>query len=271
MEVMVEGYDILEYQNSNIYVLEIPSNTRYFYNDRHKILRVRKGTSYYDFPCLTPTENPDPARHVAMCIVPDKVLDENAIVSERLDLPPGWTDNEGTLADMGRGFCYLINRSQSINTTNPQNSQAGFAISNTNMFDKEQVVYAISPPLEGRDYTTKEAKSDLNAESIGIFINRDGTILVKSRGGSITLGDEGVHIGGKFITESSTVDTGPLSDNTISDIIGSTLPTAVAAWPKLPNIGFIANIAAVAVKFISIGDKAKRGIETAKSLRNIFA
>jgi hypothetical protein len=139
------------------------------------------------------------------------------------------------------------------------------------MFDKDQVVYALSPPLEGKDYTTKEAESDLNADSVGIFINMNGTILIKSRGGSITCGDEGIHIGGRLITESSTIDTGPLSDNTVSDLIGSALPTAVISWPKLPNIGVIANVAEASRKFISIGDKVQIGMETAKSIRNVFA
>lgn len=267
---MAGGYDILEYKGSSAYLLEIADNTRYFYNDRQKILRVRYGRKLFDFPCQPGLENPDPARHAAMCFVSDKVLeDSDGIVNERLDLPPGWVDNEGTLATIDKAFCFLVNKAQYITTTNPQNASAGFSISKTNMFDKDKVVYSLTPPLEDRDYTTKEPQSDLNSENVGVFINKDGTILVKSRGGSLTLGDEGVHVGGRFLTESSATDTGPLSDNTISDLIPSTIPTAGAAYPKLPNIGLIANVANAGMKFMSIADKVQTGFDTVKRIASI--
>jgi hypothetical protein len=251
------------------YILEL--DTEHPYNPRHQIARVSfKGRSI-DLRVFAGVDNPNPRDHLIFAMAPSVVWDREDVPDERLGLPPGLADANGLIASVPQGFCWPIDRQQKLNTTNPQNSQAGFSISETTMFDMTQIVLALSPRFGDRDYTTiDEGTADPNANSIGIFINNKGVILIKSAGGSITLGKEGVHIGGRLFTEASAVDTGVLSDNSISDLIPSTIPTAAAAYPKLPNFGQFANIANAGMKFVEVTDKAKAGINTAKAIGSLI-
>lgn len=252
-----KAYDVFTSKKKESLLLEMDNNN--YYNSRHQLIRVIYREKRFDLRLKHSFMMPNPLDHLVLVDINEDLLeDSEGIAEERLSLPPGFVDREGTLATIPRGTCELIDRRQFEMGSNPQNGQAGFSISNTNMFDPEKLAVAISPPLRGRDYTSLEVSNgDLKDENVGFFINKDGTILIKAPGGSITIGKEGIHIGGRLFTESSAIETGPLSDNTISDLIGSTIPTAGAAWPKLPNFGYIANIANAGMKFISIVDKAK--------------
>ena len=181
------------------------------------------------------------------------------VSDERFGLPPG-LEASGKPSPTQRGMCYLVNNNQTLVTTNPQSASSSFSISDVNMFDMSNVATALAPPIYGMDYTTlaDPTKGDLNNLGVGIFINKQGTILIKSKGGSITFGKEGVHIGGKFASEASVKDTGVLSDNGLARLIPSSMPTAAIAIPKIPNIGSIASIANVGLKFMDIADKASQ-------------
>lgn len=242
------------------WVLNI-ANLPKFYNPFHRIIRVEFKGGYYDIKCEPGWEVPNPKNHLALAILPEGYFDSNnPIPDERLNLLPGQQDKIGTLASLPKGLVFLISSRQRLSTSNPQNASAGFSISNTNMFDLDNVTVAITAPLQDRDYTTLDNGNlgDPNNLGIGLFINKQGTVVLKSSGASITLGKEGIHIGGRLATESSSIDTGVLSDNTIADMVPSTMFTAAVAIPKLPNLGQIAAIANASMKFIEITDKAAR-------------
>lgn len=261
----METYGVFENKSWNFYVLEMAADN--FYNPIHQICRVKYKGKHIDLRIMAGIDNPNPQDHLVLVIAPDRTIDYEEVSDERLDYPPGLADPNGTVANIPVGFCFLIDRRQKINTTNPQNGAAGFAISRTNMFDRDKIVAAVSPRFGDRDYTTVDDKNvDPNAGSIGLFINKDGTILLKATGGSITLGKEGVHIGGRLFHEASAIDTGFLSDNSIADLISSTVPTAGVAYPKLPNFGQIANIANAGLKFVEVTDKARAGLNFATTV-----
>ncbi len=246
------------------YVLELSASN--YYNPKHQIARVKYKGKRIDIRINPGTENPNPQDHLVLVIAPEKTMEYEEVDSSQYDLPPG-TTADGEVTDIQQGLCFLIDKRQRVNTTAPQNGQAGFSVSESNMFDPENVVSVMSPRMVDRDYTSVDSTGqDPNYGSIGIFMNRDGCILIKASGSSITMGKEGIHLGGRLFQESSAVETGPLSDNTIADLIGSTIPTAGAAWPKLPNIGHIAQYANAGLKFIKIADAAKAGIKIADSI-----
>lgn len=253
-----------ENRSWNFYILELASTN--FFNPTHSILRVGYKGKFFDLRAMVGVENPSPADHLALVIAPSRTIDCEEVKSERLDYPPGVISPSMDLGRVPLGFAFLIDKRQRINTTNPQSGSAGMAISSTNMFDPEKVVMALSPRLLDRDYTTLKDNVDSNMGSIGLFVNRDGTVLLKSTGAAITLGKEGVHIGGRLFHESSTVDTGVLSDNTFADMIPSTIPTAGVAFPKLPNFGQIANIANAGRKFMEVSQKIKAGVQFANTV-----
>jgi len=262
--------DSIQTNNSDwkFYVLEL-SETNYF-NPKHQIVRVKYKGKRIDLRINPGIENPSPQDHLVLVIAPEKTMEYEEVDSDRYFLSPGTISTDGDLGEIQQGICFLIDKKQRVNTTAPQNGQAGFSVSSTNMFDQENVVAVMSPRMVDRDYTSIDPQGqDPNYGSIGIFMNRDGCILIKSTGSSITMGKEGIHIGGRLFLESSARETGPLSDNTISDLIGSTIPTAGASWPKLPNIGQIAQYANAGMKFIKIVDAAKSGIELVRNIGNI--
>jgi hypothetical protein len=249
-----------ENQSYETWVVRI-SNEPKFYNPYHRILRIIFRGGQYDIKCNPGFSVPNSKRHLVLAHVPPKYFEVNdPLTDDRLQFLPGLLSKAGALADLPRGWCELMSIQQEISTGNPGNASAGFTISNTNMFDLENVSLAVTAPLSGRDYTTTVAgdnsTGDLNNLGFGLFINNQDTVVLKGPGGSITIGKEGIHIGGRLATESSTRDTGFLSDNTISDIVGSMFATAAAAWPKMPNMGQIASIANAASKFISITSAA---------------
>jgi len=251
------------------YVAEIVKDN--YYNPLHQIIRISLKGRIFDLRINPGNENPSYVNHLVLAIVPDYTLNYYYVPTERLGLAPGTLNSAGNLATIPQGICFLLDKRQRLNTTAPQNGSAGFSVSSTNMFDPKKVVTAISPPMLDRDYTSvNDTGQDLNYGSIGLFINRDGCILLKSTGASITMGKEGIHIGGRLFHESSSVETGPLSDNTISDLVGSTIPTAAAAWPKMPNFGQFANYANTGRTFIAVCDKVKAGFQLASALGGLM-
>lgn len=256
--------------NMTVWMLDI-ANLENYYNARHQIIRVQFNGGYYDLKCDPGTTVPNRNDHLVVAILPTDFFEKEAAISSFQEkLPPGLVTERGRVAEIPQGMCFLTPKRQTLSTTNPQNASAGFTISGTNMFDQDQVVIALSPPLPGRDYTTEDeaGSGDVNNESVGLFINRFGTVLLKSTGASITLGKEGVHIGGRLSSESSIKDTGVMSDNPLARLIPSTIPTAGIAIPKLPNMGTIASIANAAMKFIEITDKATKIGKITSSLFN---
>jgi len=158
------------------------------------------------------------------------------------------------------GYVYAISKNQEISRTNPTAGGAGFSIRNTNMFDLGKVSIAISPPLD-KDYTNTEKDSYIEDKSVGIFINNNGTIVIKSKGSSITMGEEGIYMGGNISWESASHQKEWMMDNTFKDFIPSTIVTFPIAIPSLPNISKFAQLAEGARKVRSVIERTKDIIE----------
>lgn len=227
------------------------ANINYF-NDNHKIIRVEFNKRFYDFKLLSSGEIPNPLNHIVLLLTTEEALSEiKALSQDRLNLLPGYIDNNGNLDDLPVGFGYLISKKQSISVTNPNSGGAGFSISKNSMSQLDNVSVAITPPLD-RDYTNTEKDSYSEDQNVGLFINKNGSILIKSTGSSITMGEEGIYIGGNVSWESSEHNREILVDNPLQRFIPSTIVSAIPSIPELPNISKFANIANAAKKIRNV-------------------
>ena len=234
-----------------------------YYNDNHKIIRVQFKENKYDFKYLGGHVVPNPSKHLALLITSEEALgDAYAINGERESFLPGIIDKIGNLTNLSMGSVYVVSKYQEIVRTNPSAGGAGMAISKTNMFDLEKVSIAITPPLD-KDYTNTDKEPNLEDKSVGVFINNDGTILIKSKGSSITMGEEGVYIGGNVHWESAIHSKEWMMDNTLADFIPSTIVSFPVAIKELPNIAKFAQIAEGARKVRNI-------IETTTKLAGVI-
>jgi hypothetical protein len=134
--------------------------------------------------------------------------------------------------------------------------------------DKVQI--AISPPSI-RHYTNNESVSGPqdNNESFGIFMNND-TVLIKSRGGSITLSDDGVHLGGPIAFESTQFSKDLMADNFLSSIIPSAFPTCILSMQQLPNFQQFMRIAESAQKIINVIETSGKLISSVDTIVGVL-
>lgn len=224
-----------------------------YFNDKHKIIRIEFSNRLYDFKILTSGEVPNPKNHLAIIVTSEEALSETkSIVGERLNFLPGIKDRNNNLADLPVGFVYIISKKQTLSVTNSNSGSSTFAISKTNMSDVDNVSIAISPPTS-IDYTNTDKDGYIEDKTVGLFINNDNTILIKSQGSSITMGKDGIHLGGKISIESE-AEREWMADNTFHRFIPSTIVTAAIALPEIPNISRFANIATACRKVRSIVD-----------------
>ena len=249
--------EISNTKTSNHYLLKLDSRGKY-YNDRLNVVRCIYRDKYFDFRLSrNEIEVPNPKFHSLYVVVNDSVLEGFGLTEEEQFYFPGIKDDKGNTSDLPYAMAFLVNVTKKSDTADPQTGGASFSINNTNMFDQDNIRISISPPLN-IDYTSTEDKNkNLGTSNIGIFIN-DDTILIKSKGGSITIGEEGIYLGGKVFKESAVEENGIFTDNTIADMMGSTIPTFIAAFPKLPNVG----------QFYAFAEVAQRVIEIAKVAEN---
>lgn len=234
-----------------------------YYNEVHKIIRIEFNNKYFDFKYLGGYDVPNPTKHLAIVVTSEEFIDDIGLSEDKQRLLPGIKDSQGNLNNLPLGFVYIIDKNQTISTTNPNSGGAGFSIQKTNMFDLEKVAIAITPP-SNKDYTStdtshtsfeSQTKEDIRNENIGIFMNKDGTILIKSKGSSITMGEEGIYIAGNVGWESSEHQREWMMGNQFQRFIPSTIPTAAIAIPELPNIAKFVQIAEGARKVRSIVSK----------------
>lgn len=222
-----------------------------YFNDKHKIIRIEFNSRFYDFKVLTSGEVPNPNLHLAVVITSEESLSETkSVVGNRLNFLPGIKDSNENLVDLPIGFVYIISKKQTLSVTNSNSGSSTFAISKTNMSDIDNVSIAISPPTS-IDYTNTDKDGYIEDKTVGLFINKDNTILIKSQGSSITMGKDGIHLGGKISFESE-AEREWMADNTFHRFIPSTMVTAIPAIPNVPNISRFANIATAARKVRTI-------------------
>lgn len=237
-----------------------------YFNSRMNIVRVKNPfglDAYYDFR-LSPTwYPPNPKIHKIILITSKEYLTYAGLSEAKLKLQPGVDDENWTPAEIPMGLAYLVDRNQRLYVVDNQTGSTGFSISNTNMFDQDKVKVALAPPIE-KDYTSN-SNQDQDMNEIGLFMSND-TVMIRSRGAQITLGDEGIHFGGKQHHENTTHSKEIMQDNFIHQLIPSTIPTAAISIPQLPNFGMIAQIAETANKVMRVVGTASNIASTVKNL-----
>lgn len=245
-----------EQNNQHLYLLDIADS--YYWNARQRIIRVKhpeRAGGFIDLYLGQSMEVPNPSNHLIIAIMDDKLLRSTGVDEDKFSLSPGLKNKDGELDVIPSAIAFLINKQQKISISDPQNGSAGFSLSNTNMFDDNKIRLAISPSI-AKDYTNnKQNENDRN--EIGIFMNEDA-ILARSRGGSITLADEGIHFGGNIFWEHTKHSKEIMMDNPLHGLIPQTIPTAIISIPLIPNFAMLTQVANGAIKFIEVVDKLKQ-------------
>jgi hypothetical protein len=229
-----------------------------YYNPRHKIIRVLYNNNYYDLKCDPGFTVPSQTDHLVLAMLPEGFFTNYTPISDfQLNLAPGLISKDGIVGDIPKAIAFLVPKKQTICTANPQSIGAAFNVENSNVHDMKNVAVAVTSPIQDKDYTTLDTANmgDINNLGAGLFINKQGTVLLRSSGGSITLGKEGVHIGGKLACESSVVDTGMMADNPFADLIPSTIVSIPASYPKIPNFVQITSLANASLKLAEMLNK----------------
>lgn len=247
------GTDIDQYK-PRVYVAALAKKN--YFNPFDQIIRIEFNSKILDFRLgSVPFEVPNPEKHVCLVITPDEIMTKinNSQVKE--EFLPGYEDENFTPSSLPIGAAFLMHKDHVVTGTNPQNGSAGFALENTNMFDLNKVRISISPPVE-KPYTNNDL-SESQGKNIGLFMN-DNTVLVKSHGASLTLGEDGIHIGGKVYWESSKHNKEWIADNPFNGFIPETIVTFPISIPYIPNIGAITNMANAGRKVIDVIGKVNK-------------
>jgi hypothetical protein len=239
-----------------------------YFNPSRRIVRAKVGEKSFDFHLLLSTsEVPNPKQHILILLTNEETIVSPGLQEEDLKYKPG-NDKKGNPADVPLGGALLANINQTYATTNPQNASSTFNTDHSNMDVIDKVQVAITPPSV-RPYTNNESatekQSQDNNESFGVFMNNDA-VLIKSRGGSIVLSDDGVHIGGPVAFESTQFAKDLMADNFLSSIIPSAFPTCLLAMQQLPNFQQFMRIAESAQKIVNVIEKSGKLISSVDSI-----
>ena len=155
------------------------------------------------------------------------------------------------------GYCWLVTNKIKNNTTKPNISHLGtFNTDVGSTSDVEDIRMSMSPALN-KNYTTTEDqhKVDKDNENIGIFVT-DDSVYLKSGGGSIVLGPDGISLLGPRTETSTTGSFGMMKKNSLGTIIPETLMTFPASIKYIPNLDYI----------VSIGNTVNRLVKTTTAL-----
>lgn len=231
-----------------------------YFNDHQQIIRVKHEDKLLDCYLVPTPYMPDPDIHYVLIVSDEHFLYNNVIDTDRAKYKPGIIDEHGNLGDIGFAFAFLINRNQKVSTTHTSSPNSGFSVTKIDMSDEQKVAMALTPHSD-IDYTNTDKKDDPRYNSIGCFINKDGSILIKSKGASITMGEEGIHVGGQVFWDHTAHDKGIMQDNSMHDIIGSTIPTYVLSIKELPNFNKILSIADIGQKIINTTTKVQKVVD----------
>jgi len=226
------------------------ANTNY-YNDAQNLVRVKVGNDlsekYYDFSLITKDEVPNPTQHYALIWMLEKFLENNADAilpgDTKLKYIPGYINPNKLATQFAYGFVMLINKKTKNSTTNMNVSQLGTFNNTADLAsDSESVRYSLSPTLN-KPYTTTvgDNQGDINNENIGVFIT-DNSVHIKSEGGSIVLGPDGIAILGERSITQTTGGRGVMGKNPLGTMIPGTAVTVAPSIEYTPNIEYIAGI-----------------------------
>lgn len=243
-----------------------------YFNDLNQIVRVKFNGKYFDFRYRSNVVMPNPELHLAIISSTEEYIDSPGLDKERQALMPGIANTNNTPASLPYGWVEILHRKQLSMVTNHQNGSAPFSIEGADMSLKNKTRIALTPPID-KDYTNSgpdkqssttgeetSSTEDASDKSIGIFIN-DNSIVIKSRGSQLTMGDDGIHIGGSIKYEESEHTREWMFDNTLSRFIPSTIPTGALVIPELPNVAKFARYAQVGQRIAQVADKTGSIIE----------
>lgn len=263
-------YDLRNKYTLKSYLAEIsPDN---YFNDLHQVIRIRFNGKYHDFRYKPSTVLPNPQLHLAVVSATEEEMLGPGLPEERQKLMPGILDAQNNTASLPHGSVEIINKKQLTMVTNAQNGSSAFSQEGSDMSDKAKTRIALTPPLK-KDYTNSagEKESSLTGEdsdskentadqSIGVFIN-DDVVVIKAKGAQITMGEDGIHLGGNIKYEKSEHVREWMFDNTLSRFIPSTIPTGAIAIPELPNVSKFAKYAQTAQRVSAVADKTATAIQ----------
>jgi len=223
-----------------------------YYNNNQRIIRIKLGeseqdTRYYDIYFVNGYDYPNPDDHYVLVAATATLTDTltNAIRpgQDQLNHPPGYKD-ETTLSDeIPMAFGWLVNKKVKVDTTNNNDSSVGIFNSKASLpADPKKIKYSLSPALD-KDYTTTKADStsDLNNESVGIFVT-DNSVLIKSTAGAILVGPEGISLLGNKFESNTKGGRGMMQDNPFAGWIPSTMMTVPLGIEMIPNYNAILQI-----------------------------
>jgi len=253
----------MEYKDTNrstkMIIAEIADEN--YFNNFQNIIRIKiketHGTNpiykYYDFPLLYNGEYPNPILHKVLIFTYDTILDkmsEGMLQSdELLKYPPGYRNEDGLLSNISNGYCVLLNQRIKNNVTATAIGDAdGFNSDAKLASNKDEIRYSFSPSLN-YDYTTTENEynGNKNYDNIGIFIT-DNSVKIKSRGGEIVVGPDGISLRGQK-SETHQIDlAGLIMKNPLAQIFPETLLTFPLSIKNIPNLN----------QYIEIGNSVKR-------------
>lgn len=266
----MEKFDLRNKYVLKTYLGEIAEEN--YFNDLNQIIRVKFNGRYFDFRYRSSTVLPNPELHLAIISSTEEYIESPGLDKERQKLMPGISNKNNNPASLPYGWVEVLNRRQLSMVTNAQNGSAAFSIENSDMSLKNKTRIALTPPIN-KDYTNsgpdKESSmtgeetsstEDAGDKSIGVFIN-DNSVVIKSHGSQLTMGEDGIHIGGSIKYQKSEHTREWMFDNTLSRFIPSTIPTGAIAIPELPNVAKFARYAQVGQRIAQVADKTGSIIE----------
>lgn len=237
--------------NNNLTMFLAELATDNYYNNGQNLVRIKlsdnNSTKYYDLPLVSTNEYPNPQVHYVLVIAPENILEEvqEAILpgDHRLNNIPGYSNQSRLSTAITKAFCWLVSRRIKNNTTNYNVGHAGTFNTNSNSIDnKDNIRYSISPGIN-KSYTTTvdQYKGNINNDNIGIFIT-DNSVVLKSLGGSIILGPDGISLLGQRTETQTTGTFGVMQKNPLGTIVPETMMTFPASIKYIPNLDMIASI-----------------------------
>jgi len=242
-----------------------------YYNPEKKVVRVKFGPKVFDFHLLGDSfEIPNPMQHALMIFSTEETVSSRGLDEDDLKYRPG-LKSDGTSSSIPAGGALLVNLNQSHSTTNPRSASASFNSNNAAMdiLDKVRVAITVPSILPYTNKNSPEERQEAENRSFGLFMN-DSTILLKSTGGSITISEDGIHLGGAIAFESTQFSKDLVADNFLSSIIPSAFPTCIASMQQLPNFEQFMKLAESARKVVDITSTSSKMITSLQSLNEVL-
>lgn len=229
-----------------------------WYNDKLQVVRVKISNRLYDIKLGSVVfEYPNPLYHYILVTLTENILRTEGFLSsdERYRFKPGMFDDT-SIAKLSSAQAFLLDKNQKISTTRTRGTSASFAIEDSDLSDENKLRVSITPSST-RPYTnTDKEEYDPRSSNIGIFMNQD-TIYIKSAGGAILIGKEGIHFGGNVHWEASKHSRDIMVDNPLAGFIPDTIVTPFTV-AYLPNFANILNLAQTGQNILKVTEKINK-------------